>query len=31
VLNCVINDGRLVGVYRGNMLLTIYSGAQVKE
>lgn len=27
VLNCVSNDGRLVGVYRGNMCLTIYSGS----
>lgn len=31
VLNCVSNDGKLVGVYRGNMSLTVYSGAQVKE
>jgi hypothetical protein len=31
VLNCDSNDGKLVGVYRGNMNLTIYSGTQVKE
>lgn len=31
VLNCVSNDGKLVGVYRGNMSLTVYSGIQVKE
>jgi hypothetical protein len=26
VLNCVSNDGKLVGVYRGSMILTVYSG-----
>jgi len=31
VLNCVSNDGNLVAVYRGNMVITVYNGQQVKE
>lgn len=31
MLNCVSNDGNLVAIYRGNMVITVYSGQQVKE
>jgi hypothetical protein len=31
VLNCVSNDGNLVGVCRGNMVVTVYNGQQIKE
>ena len=31
MLNCVSNDGNLVAVYRGNMVITVYNEQQVRE